>query len=242
MKTKRIHRILFLIPLVPLTLLALAAGEQQPAHPKPLPAKPPKAPSLEFTGPREGWPPRPRDQANVKEVPWTETAGGLTEQRAEQLRKAALRDASVRRLLGERFAYITTDTIEPEKDRRPQPGEALQTRVTFYSYTRNTAIEVRMKGEKVEAAEEQKRFQPPEGVEEIKAAIALAQKDRRLQDKLQGLVGHAILAYPRKDQPGHGHRVLYVSFSKEEDDHPRYVALVDLTDRKVLSAGAAGRN
>src|SRR5438105_3171003 len=116
MKMKRVHKILFLISLIPLTLLALAAGEQQPPQPKPLPAKPPKAASLEFTGPGEGWPPRPRDQANVKEVAWTEIAGGLTEQRAEQLRKAALRDASVRRLLGERFAYITTDTIESPKD------------------------------------------------------------------------------------------------------------------------------
>ena len=87
-----------------------------------------------------------------------------------------------------------------------------------------------------------KGYQPPESDEEIQQAIDLAKKDTRLHDKIQDLLGHALLASPEQgwiwNERGFGHRVLWVTFSKEGEAEPRYWAIVDLSDQKVLDAGA----
>jgi hypothetical protein len=171
---------------------------------KPLPKKPSKVAKLEFTGPKEGWPPRPKGYTNVKKVPWKEIPGSLTDALEAQIRQAALQDKRVRDLLGERFAYISTAEIEPAKNRPCKPTDPLPTRVTFFSYTKNVAVEVYMNELKVEKVKRKKKYQPPEGDDEIKQAIALAQSDDHLRDKVQNLTGDAILIPTAKDRPNYG--------------------------------------
>ena len=230
-----------LVPFL-LALLVFAGGCERSTKKRMLPEKPPKAVQLEFTGPEEGWPPRPKGRENVAEVPWREIRGSLTDALEAEIRQAALQDTRVRELLGERFAYISTDEIEPSKDRSHDASEPLATRVTFFSHSNNVAVEVLMQGPKVESVKRREMYQPPEGREEIELAVALARRDGRLLEKVAGMRGDAIIIFPEKDQPGYGHRILYVSFSKEDDDVPFYSAVVDLTEKQVLLAGsAAGR-
>lgn len=226
-----------LLILFSLTLLALAGGCERPPKQVPLPEQPPKAAVLEFTGRAEGWPPQPKGVTDIALVPWEEIPGSLTDSLEAEIRQAALRDTRVRELLGDRFAYISTDEIELEKDRRRDPSQPLATRVTFFSHTNNVAVEVRMLGLNVENVARRQEYQPPEGSDEIATAIDLARRDDRLRDKVQGLNAAAILTFLGQGQPGADHRVLYVTFSKEEEDLPRYFALVDLTEGTVLSAG-----
>lgn len=223
-----------LLALFVLALVMLAAGCQEK---RALPEKPPEVHAIEFTGPEAGWPPKPKGQTNVTEVAWQEIPGSLTDSLEAAIRRAALQDTRVPNLLGARFAYISTDEIEPAEKRSRLPSEPLVTRVTFFSHSNNVAVEARLQGLRVDSAKTKEGYQPPEGKDEIEAAIALARRDDRLRDKVPNLSGDAILAFPEREQPGYGHRVLYVTFSIEEEDLPRYFALVDLTEPTVLSAG-----
>jgi len=208
--------------------------------------EPPSPPKLEFTGPDAGWPPRVKGATNVRIVGWQEAPGSLTDQVEARVRRAAERDARVRRELGERFAYISADEIEEGKGRRRDPARPLAVRVTFFSHSNNSAVEVTIRGGVVEGVARRPDDQPPEGVGEIAAAVALARRDSRLRGKVQGLTGHAILVSPDQGEPGYGHRVLTVTFRKraadvtvrrDAEELPRYFALVDLSDQKVLAAG-----
>ncbi len=223
-----------------LTLLGVACRKPRPQQAV-LPEKAPEVVRQEFTDKQEGFPPKVKGRTNVKALAAQELSTSLTDTLAAQTRDAALQDARVRELLGARFAYITVDEIEPEKGQTVNPGAGLITRVTFFSYANNAAVYVRMNGLRVESATKEEGFQPPEGREEIKAAIALASGDNNLRGKLQGLTGHAILSYTPQGQAGYGHRVLRVTFRNGDEDVPRYFAMVDLTDQKVLSAGAMGQ-
>lgn len=220
-----------------LFVLTLAVGCQQKIKQRQLPEEPPKEGVLEFTGPEEGWPPRPKDVTNVKEVPWEEIPGSLTDSLEAEIRQAALQDTRVRELLGDRFAYISIYEIELDKESERDPSKPLATKLTFFSHTNNVAVEVRIQGLKVDAVTTNERYQPPEGDDEIKEAIELAQNDSRLREEIKGLKANAILAFIAENQPGFGHRVLHVSFLQEEEDFPRFFAMVDLNDQKVLSAG-----
>lgn len=224
-----------LMVLLVLLLLPLAGECQRPPK-RQLPV-PPEVHELEFTGPEEGWPPRPQEQTNVTEIVEEEIPGSLTDALEAEIRQAALDDKHVQKLLGDRFAYISTDEVESVKGRDRGPSDPLATRVTFFSHTNNVAVEVRMRGVEVESVQRKEGYQPTEGPDEISEAIALALSDRRLQGKVEGLNGDAILMILPKGKPGYGHRVLYVAFSQEEEDHALYFAIVDLTHRTVLSAG-----
>ncbi len=220
--------------------LGLACRKQQPQQAL-LPEKAPEVARQEFTDKQQGFPPKVKDRTNVRAIAAQELSTSLTDTLAVQTRDAALQDQHVRELLGARFAYITVDEIEPEKGQTVNPGAGLMTRVTFFSYANNAAVYVRMNGLRVEGTTSEQGFQPPEGRDEIKTAIALAGRDQGLRDKLQGLTGHAILSYTPQGQAGYGHRVLRVTFRNGDEDVPRYFAMVDLTDQKVLSAGAMGQ-
>ncbi len=222
--------------LLPLLGLACKPKSQQVT----LPEKPPQVVRQEFTEKQEGFPPKVKGRTNVSAVAVQELSTSLTDSLAVQTRDAALQDTRVRDLLGARFAYITVDEIEPEKGQTVNAGAAPITRVTFFSYANNAAVYARMNGLKVESVTKAEGFQPPEGREEINTAIALASRDDNLRSKLQGLTGHAILSYTPEGQAGYGHRVLRVTFRQGDEDVPRYFSMVDLTDQKVLSAGALG--
>ena len=202
-----------------------------------LPEKPPEVTKQEFTGPSEGWPPQPRGRTNVRIVASTPIAGSLTVELQRQTVQAAVRDARVKDLLGDRFAHISTDEVEPIKD-QPRVSNGLPpARVTFFSHANNVAVEALVQDARVITVTKREGYQPPEGREEIEAAVALAQRDDRLQSAVQGLRSNAIVTFATRRGVGYGHRLLYVSFWKEGEDITRYFALVDLTDRKVLDAG-----
>jgi len=224
-----------------LPLLGLAC-RKPPQQEVPLPDKVPQVAKQDFTDKSQGFPPKAKDRTNLSRVAVQELQTGLTDTLAAQTREAALQDAQVRSLLGARFAYITVDELEPEKGQTLDTSAGLVTRVTFFSYANNAAVYVRMNGLKVESSTKVDGFQPPEGREEIKAAVALASRDDNLANKLQGLTGRAILSYTPEGQPGYGHRVMRVTFRSGDEDVPRYFAMVDLTDQRVLSTGAVGQD
>jgi hypothetical protein len=230
--------LLFLLPL--LCASVFAVGWPQPAHTDPLAQeRPPTLHKLEFTGPEAEWPPRPKGQTNVKEVFSQEIPGSLTDALEERLRGAAQRNTNVRRLLGSRFAYLGIDEIQPDKARPRGPSEPLVTLVSFYSYSNRTVVEVQMRGEAVEAPISRKDYRPAESPDEVGEAIALAQQDTRLRDKVTGLKDvNGILVEVPKGKVGYGNRVIEVFFGKEGQDLPDYHALVDLNTRTVLVAEA----
>lgn len=222
-------------------LLVLALGLQlmgpacATAPGRPLMSVPPPPPAFEASGPDEGWPPRPKDASGVTRVAWTELPDALTDARVEQARRVALADARVRDLLGERFAYIGADNVEAPKGRRARPGEPPAVRVTFFSHTRNQAVEVIAGAERVQSAGATRRV-PPEGRDEVDEALGLARRDQRLRGASE-LRGVGILQPPLPGSPAYGHRVIYVCFLRGEEDLPRFAATVDLTAREVLAAG-----
>jgi hypothetical protein len=202
-----------------------------------LPEKPPNRPELRFSAEKKEWPPRPEGRTNVTDVPWKEIPGALTPSREGELRNAALQDARVRAALGARFAYISAGTVERDKDRAPGSNEATEVRLTFFSHDKNVAVLVLMRGTEVRSVTPKEGYQPPEGVDEIKMASTLAARELHLGTKLRELQSGAIAVFPSQGQPGYGHRVLHVTFNQSGEDLPRYFALVDLTDQKVLSGG-----
>jgi hypothetical protein len=211
------------------------------AESKTLPEKIPTPPEMQLTAREEGWPPKLVGRTNVVDVPWTARLGSLTESRELELRQAATQDARVRTTLGARFAYVTAAEVEPDKQ-GPAGTDALPIRLTFYSYTHNFAVDVFMRQGVVDSVSRREGYQPPEGVEEIKAAIAIAQREPRLRAAVKGMHATAIVTYPEEGQPGSGHRVLHVSFSASggEEEVPQYYAIVDLTEQKVVIAGRVG--
>ncbi len=228
-------------------LLALSAAllSITGCHPKQaaLPSTIPSPPEIELSGRDQGFPPRPAGRTEVVDVPYSEFRGALTVSREAQLRQAATQDARVRAALGERFGYIAANRAELDKEHRDLAAEALSFTLTFYSYSNNVAVEVLMKQDTVAEVSRREGYQPPEGAEEIKAAIALAQRESRISDAVKGMYATAILTAPEKATPGFGHRILHVSFTATGDPEevPAYYALVDLTEQKVILAEKVGR-
>lgn len=226
--------------LAPIALLCVLLSEgckQRPERPQ-LPAEAPKTPTLEFTGPEQGWPPRPKNITNLKEVPWQPIPSSMSDSLEAALRQTAAQDARVRDLLSTRYAYIGADEVERDKEAAVDTAGARSYRVTFFSYTRNAAVEATVQSSKVMDARIVEGYQPREGAEEVRQAIALAKRDSRLRGKLEGLEAAALLVYQPEGMRGTGHRILHVTFTKTNEDFPSYSAMVDLTDQKVLTAGS----
>ncbi len=232
------ERSILLISVLILLLDLPACKKKQDRHT--LPEKPPKPPVLEFSTEQKEWPPRPVGRTNVIDIPWKEIPGALTEARAMELRQIALQDARVRAALGARFAYISADALEPDKDHPRGPNEPAEVRLTFFSHAKNVAVLVAMRGNEVVSIAPKEGYQPPEGVDEIKAASALAARMLHLESKVREFQSGAIVVVPKQGQPGYGHRVLHVTFNKAGEDLPRYFAIVDLTDQTILSGGPVG--
>jgi hypothetical protein len=226
-----------LLPIVVAAAMIGTAGCRRPQHAN-LPERVPAPPDIRFTGTAEGWPPRPAGRTNEADVRWSPLTTALDDDEQTALRNAVVQDERVRTALGARYAFIAAAAIDPDKSEARGGTAERRTRLTFYSYTSNVAVEVVARGRSVEAVRRREGYQPPEGAEEIQSAISLAQRDPRLTRVVQGLQATAILTYPASGQPGYGHRVLHVSFSHgDPGEVPQYYALVDLTDQKVLTAG-----
>jgi len=195
-----------------------------------------------MSGPEGAWPPMPKGATDVHTIPTVERPESLTDERVAAMKLAALADPNVRAALGTRFAYLTADELELPKGQTRPPGTAIPGVLAFYSHSGGMAVRVRMTGPHVDAIERLPELQPAEGADEIAEAIGLARRDERITAAVASLAGYAMLTQPLDDKRPQGQRVLYVSFSKPEDDHSEYFATVDLIQQKVLAAGkAAGR-
>jgi hypothetical protein len=215
----------------------------------PLPGQTPTPHRLEFTGTDEVGHVKPKtvaaaSAAAVKRTP-TPTAFS-TEQVAAQ-RKAAETNPHVITMLGERWAFIEADRLSTE-------GKASfgccaapfrQSKLMYYSYSQNVAVEVQMKETTVIAVSRREGYIPPEGDQDVQRAVDLARADGRLSGKVTGLEGRGLMMEPDRgiiwNDPGYGHRVIWVTFSQGQDGDPRFWAVVDLTAEKVLDAGEEPR-
>jgi hypothetical protein len=173
----------------------------------------------------------------------TNASAVLTSNEVATLRKAAESDARVAALLGSRWGFI-------DADRLPREGKvsfgccrhaAGLTRLLYYSYSQNVAVEVRMKETSVLSVSRLEGYLPPEGPQDVQRGIELAKADPRLAGKVEQLEGHGLLMQPDRgffrNDPGYGHRVIWITFSRGQDGDPKYWAVVDLTEEKVLDAG-----
>jgi hypothetical protein len=231
---RRPSRILVLLSAV--TILGVASCRRT-ENAQTLPTEVPRPPEIKFTGAAEGWPPRPQGRSEETLVNWTPRAQALTEAQVTEIQQLAVQNAQVHTALGQRFAFITAAEADPDKQQSQSANEPLPVRLTFYSYSNNIAVEVLMRGREVASVERKEGYQPPEGAEEIKVAIEMARRDSRIRAAVKDMSATAIVTYPEPKRPGYGHRILHVSFSGPNEDVPRYYALVDLTDQKILTAG-----
>jgi hypothetical protein len=179
--------------------------------------------------------------AGVKRA--TNEGAVLTSGEVAALRRAAEGDRRVAALLGKRWAFIDADRLPPEG--KVSFGccrdVSSMTRLVYYSYSQNVAVEVRMKDTNVLSVSRVEGYQPPEGQQDVQRGIELAKADPRLAGKVDQLQGHGLLMQPDRgffrNEPGYAHRTIWITFSKEHDGDPKYWAVVDLTDDKVLEAG-----
>lgn len=205
-----------------------------------LPMTPPEFQRLEFTQRGEGWPPRPHGQQEVRRLHAQEMPGALTDELERQVRDAVQRDPRVREMLGDRYVHIHTDAVIPGKGIPADCSQPAGIRLTFYSYGRNAAVEILTRGADVEGVSLRENYQPAEVEEEIREAICLARADCRLKGRVELLAASAILHHASAEEPGQGHRTLWVTFMDPadiEDEKPAlFSAAVDLVDRVVLVA------
>ncbi len=195
---------------------------------------------LDFDSLIKEFPPRPKGFTEARLVPWKHVSGALTDERAREILDAALADRGVRKLLGERFVHIDTGEVRPEKGQEQKPSDPLVVEVTFYSYSNNVTIEVKMAETKVRSATAVEVYQPPAPPEEVELAAGLVRRDPQMSRKVAGLRARGIVTPGIRGRPGQGHRILYVTFRPPGSNTPAYWATVDLTDQKVLAAGPAG--
>lgn len=211
-----------------------------------LPDKVPAPHVFQFTGDDTAGHHKPKmagavADAGVKRA--TNEGAVLTSGEVAALRSAAEGDRRVAALLGKRWTFIDADRLPPEG--KVSFGccrdVSSMARLVYYSYSQNVAVDVRLKETAVLSVSRLDGYQPPEGKQDVQRGIELAKADSRLAGKVDQLQGHGLLMQPDRgffrNEPGYAHRTIWITFSKGEDGDPKYWAVVDLTDEKVLEAG-----
>jgi hypothetical protein len=198
----------------------------------------PKEPVLRFTGPREGWPPKPCDQKDVKPVSFTKIPDSLSDEEMDKIIEAVLGDERVRLLLGEKYAYISNDVLSFRKAGSRENSGKPRIKVLFFSYTNQIAVEITTLGANIESAFTLRGYQPPEGPGEVQQAIQIARNDERLRDKVRNLDGHGILLTLSEEQGKEKGRLIWVIFtdlpSTDEELPALCAAIVDIIEQKVI--------
>lgn len=213
---------------------------------KPLPAQLPTRHILEFTADESPGHIKPKMAGSAVDTTITRTPNPeavLSAADITGLRKVAEADPRVAALLGARWGFIDADRVAPKG--KVSFGccrtTARFTRLTYFSYSHNAAVDVRLKDSTVLDASLTEGYLPPEGPQDIQRGIELARADRRLADKVQEMQGHGLLMQPDRgffrNDPGYGHRVIWITFSPGLGGDPKYWAQVDLTEDRVLDAG-----
>ncbi|MDF0668740.1 MAG: hypothetical protein P0119_22030 [Nitrospira sp.] len=219
---------------------------ETPVRKASLPDKPPSPHVLQFTGDDTTGHYKPTMVGAVTDPVVKRSANAsavLTANEVAALRKAAESDRRVTALLGSRWAFIDADRTPPEGKVsfgccRHTTG---QTRLVYYSYSQDVAVDVRMKEMNLLTVSRLEGYQPPEGEQDVQRGIELAKTDPRLVGKVEQLQGHGLLMQPDRgffrNDPGYAHRTIWITFSEGQDGDPKYWAVVDLTEDKVLEAG-----
>ncbi len=213
---------------------------------KPLPAQIPARHVLEFTADESPEHIKPKMAGSVVDPAITRSPNRdavLSAADIAAIRTVAEADPRVAALLGARWGFIEADRVPPQG--KVSFGccrtTAQFTRLTYFSYTNNVAVEVRLKDSTVLQAARTEGYLPPEGPQDVQRGIELARADERLAGKVQGLQGHGLLMQPDRgffrNDPGYGHRVIWITFSQGRSGDPKYWAQVDLTEDRVLDAG-----
>lgn len=171
----------------------------------------------------------------------TAADGAALTARASDLAAKAVTNSKVRQVLGSRYTVISATVTDPSAKHLSGccTGMMPKHHLMFYSYTNDVAVDVEMKGgDVITIVQRDRSYLPPEGEEEMQQAIDLARKDSRIPGGLPQLDGHAILMQPGDgllwNEPGYGHRVFWVTFSKGLSGNPEYWAVVDLSAQTVL--------
>ncbi len=211
-----------------------------------LPEEIPPLNSLQFTGEDTAGHHKPKmvgasGDAAVKRS--TNDAAVLTADEVATFRTVAESDRGVAMQLGSRWVFIDADRMPPEG--KLTFGCCRQTtsvvRLVYYSYSQNVAVDVRVKESGVLSVSRREGYQPPEGQGDVQRGIELAKADPRLAGKVNQLQGHGLLMQPDqgffRNDPGYGHRTIWITFSEGQGGDPKYWAVVDLTEDKVLEAG-----
>jgi hypothetical protein len=181
-------------------------------------------------------PPAPRRLLEQRHFPSAPNARALTTQHVDDARAIALRDARVSRRLESIPHAFMGGALYSSKD----PKAASHIQLVFYDYKSNVAVEVHVDPHK-KAVERviEGQFQPAPTKEELKKAIDLAAKDRRIADPIakDGLEGRAIQVTPPKGHAHAGRRLFDVRFGEPNARLPRLKAMVDIGAEAVLEAG-----
>jgi len=189
------------------------------------------------------WPPQPRGMQNAVPLsnPGEEALAAEAGQRrgAAQDRIAVAR-ADVRQALGTRFRRATV--VEEGHDKS---GAVLPSRLVYFSYSTNSTVEVTVDGQQVRSVRTipPAEYQPEITDAEIAEAEGLARAHfaARGQDRVAQLKAFGILAYQPTGKGFYATRVLYISFHRDSDSPPEYVAWVDLTQQRVLRSRQEGQ-
>jgi hypothetical protein len=188
------------------------------------------------------WPPQPRGAQNVvlmSNAGDEARLGDAQKRRADGQERMALARTDVRQALGPRY---TRAAVVEDRDKS---GAVLPSRLVYFSHSANNTVEVTVDGQRVlgvktiPAAEYQPEITDAEIAEA--AGIARAHFTAIGQDRVSQLQAFGILAYQPTGKGFYATRVLYISFHRDSDAAPEYVAWVDLTERRVLRARQEGQ-
>lgn len=158
---------------------------------------------------------------------------GMTGELEQEYRGIAARDAKVKRLLGERFAYSYLETIDPPKG---QERDSVHVKLWFFSHSNTMSVWVKMKNAAVYDSGESE-VAIPEGKDEVDAAVEMARQDPALSGRLNDLTGGGMLAVPVEGASWLNHRVIEVHFY-DANKVSKYLAMVDLTTQRVAETRA----
>lgn len=190
----------------------------------------------------ESWPPQPRGVQNVVSFSNPGEQRRVAEarkQRADAQERIAFARDDVREALGARFTRATV------VESRDASGAVSASRIVYFSYSKNSTIEVAFDGQRIlsvgttPAAEYQPEITGGEVAEA--EAIARAHFVGSGQARAAELQAFGILAYEPTGKGFYATRVLYISFHRDSDAPPEYVAWVDLSRQRVLRARLEGQ-
>ncbi|MCW1966801.1 MAG: hypothetical protein KIH69_001620 [Anaerolineae bacterium] len=185
------------------------------------------------------WPPTPRNITQVRVVSQAtdyDRIRARLDRGFSRMIGSFLTDARVLRALGRRFTrieVIESDSKDPDYD-------SSRIQLVYFSRDNNTTVDIYLNGSEVErvVSTPAAQYQPEITNEEIDEAGNLARKHfvGLGHSRVQSLQRYGILAYQPSGSGFYDTRVIYVTFHKEENSFPEFVAWVDLSNQRILDA------